>query len=121
MARGCHGTSSSLPPFSSCCCSLRRHALLLAACMSLLACCDGHADEITSLPGWSGGPLPARMFGGFVNIDSAMSEEEKGPAAAVAGKKQGAQQHIYYCLVEAEKDPASAPLLVWLEYTVQPS
>ena len=51
------------------------------------------ADEIKSLPGWTG-PLPSRQFSGYLSV--------------------GSDKHLHYWLVEAEKDPDTAPVVLWL-------
>jgi serine carboxypeptidase-like clade 1 len=58
------------------------------------------ADEVTSLPGWSG-PLPSRHWSGYVDV------------SANPGATPG--RFLHYYLVEAEDvDPATAPLVLWL-------
>jgi carboxypeptidase C (cathepsin A) len=54
-------------------------------------------DEVKLLPGWDG-PLPSRMFSGF--IDSTPAGESK-------------PQHMHYIFVESENDPSSDPVLIW--------
>jgi len=50
-------------------------------------------DEITTLPGWTG-PLPSRQFSGYLSLKSG--------------------SNLHYWLVESEKDPATAPTVLWL-------
>ena len=58
------------------------------------------ADEITSLPGWER-KLPSRHYSGFVDVS-----ERPGESAG---------RFLHYWLVEAEEvDPATAPLVLWL-------
>jgi hypothetical protein len=58
------------------------------------------ADELTALPGWSG-PLPSRHYSGYVDV------------SAEPGATPG--RFLHYYLVEAEDvDPATAPLVLWL-------
>jgi hypothetical protein len=81
------------------------HTMLLPTVLSLLlllALCAGPwvqaaklADEIHSLPGWSPKPLPSKQFSGFVN-------------ATADGQIQ-----MHYWFIEAETNPADAPLLLW--------
>jgi len=49
-------------------------------------------DEIRHLPGWDH-PLPSRQFSGYLKVGS---------------------RHMHYWLVECEKDPSSAPTVLWL-------
>ena len=51
------------------------------------------ADEVTSLPGWSG-PLPSRQFSGYLDV--------------------GASKHLHYWLVESEGAPSTDPTVLWL-------
>ena len=51
------------------------------------------ADEVTSLPGWSG-PLPSRQFSGYLDV--------------------GASKHLHYSLVESEGSPSTDPTVLWL-------
>eukprot|EP01044_Picomonas_judraskeda_P005699 COSAG03_NODE_546_length_7007_cov_4.067892_2_plen_243_part_00 len=58
------------------------------------------AAAVSSLPGWSG-PLPSRHYSGYVDV------------SADPGTTPG--RFLHYYLVEAEEvDPASAPLVLWL-------
>lgn len=58
------------------------------------------AASVTSLPGWEG-PLPSRHYSGFVDV------------SANPGTTPG--RFLHYWLVEAEDvDPATAPLVLWL-------
>ena len=49
-------------------------------------------DEVTSLPGWTGS-LPSRQFSGYLTANSS---------------------RLHYWLVEAETDPLTAPVVLWL-------
>ena len=52
------------------------------------------ANEVTSFPGLAG-PLPSKQYAGYVNVP-------------------GTAKQLYYILVTAESDPATAPLVLWL-------
>ena len=60
---------------------------------NLLAPLAFAADEVTSLPGWSG-PLPSRQFSGYLDV--------------------GASKHLHYWLVESEGSPSTDPTVLWL-------
>ena len=60
---------------------------------NLLAPLAFTADEVTSLPGWSG-PLPSRQFSGYLDV--------------------GASKHLHYWLVESEGSPSTDPTVLWL-------
>ena len=66
-------------------------ALLAAHCISLYAA--PAADEILSLPGWTGA-LPTKQYSGYLSLTS------------------GSQLHYWF--VASEKDPANAPTVLWL-------
>jgi carboxypeptidase C (cathepsin A) len=53
------------------------------------------ADEVKSLPGWSARTLPSRHFSGYIEC--------------AASSKQ-----LHYYLQEADADPSSKPLVLWL-------
>ena len=75
-------------------------ALLCAAQLAVLVSGAVEADEVTALPGWTG-PLPSRHYSGYVDV------------SADPGTTPG--RFLHYYLVEAEEvDPASAPLVLWL-------
>ena len=79
-----------------------RAALWALAVSQLAALAAGAAvgDEVSALPGWSG-PLPSRHYSGYVDV------------SADPGTTPG--RFLHYYLVEAEEvDPASAPLVLWL-------
>jgi len=70
--------------------------LLLLTCVLFLfafSMAEIPADEIKSLPGWDGA-LPSRQFSGYLKV--------------------GASKHMHYWLVESEKDPKTAPTVLWL-------
>jgi serine carboxypeptidase-like clade 1 len=69
-------------------------ALLLSA-FALLTEAAVPADEVLSLPGWKG-KLPTRQYSGYVEID-----EKTGKS-------------LHYWFVESETDPATAPVVLWL-------
>jgi serine carboxypeptidase-like clade I len=50
------------------------------------------ADEITSLPGWTG-KLPSRQYSGYLQANSS---------------------NLHYWFVESESDPANDPVVLWL-------
>jgi cathepsin A (carboxypeptidase C) len=68
-------------------------ASLLAAGAARLAVAQPAGDEVTSLPGWTD-PFPSRQWSGFLNLSS--------------GKR------LHYHYVESERNPASDPLVGWL-------
>ena len=73
--------------------------LLIAVCLSAtLVLAAVPADEITSLPGWSG-KLPSKHYSGFFPTTLDGSE--------------GAMLH--YWLTLSESNPATDPLVVWLQ------
>jgi hypothetical protein len=51
---------------------------------------------VTRLPGFEGAQLPSKHYAGYVTVD-----EELG-------------RRMFYYLVESERDPASDPLVLWL-------
>lgn len=73
---------------------------VVASCLASLSC-DSLAsaaplgDEIVSLPGWSA-DLPSAQYSGYLDF---------GP---------NNRKHIHYWFVAAEKEPATAPVVVWL-------
>ena len=75
-------------------------ALLLALLAATGANAAAPDDEVTALPGWPG-PLPSRHYSGYVDV------------SAEPGTTPG--RFLHYWLVEAEDaDPATAPLVLWL-------
>ena len=69
--------------------------------MLLRVYADVPADEIKSLPGWSG-PLPSRMFSGHIDGGS---DVQDGVAYTMK---------MWYMYVECEcADPSTAPTLLW--------
>jgi hypothetical protein len=66
--------------------------LLIPCLLVSLASGEITQDEIKQLPGWDG-PLPSRQFSGYLKVGS---------------------KHMHYWLVECEKDPSSAPTVLWL-------
>tara|TARA_B110000208_G_scaffold14306_1_gene17371 strand:+ start:82 stop:1770 length:1689 start_codon:yes stop_codon:yes gene_type:complete len=56
------------------------------------------ADEVTSLPGWTGA-LPSKMYSGYLTV----------PGDAGPGTK-----HYHYFFVESENDPVTDPIGLWL-------
>ena len=68
-------------------------ALLSAAVIVALATAAPAADEITSLPGWTGA-LPSKQYSGYISLPS------------------GTNLHYWYVL--SEKDPENAPTALWL-------
>ena len=66
-------------------------ACLLAAPPALRAA--PAADQIKELPGWEG-PLPSKQYSGFLDASP--------------------QHHLHYVFVEAEREPAKAPVVLWL-------
>jgi len=73
---------------------MRFHVAVLAALVAVsatVALAAVPADEITSLPGWSGA-LSSKQYSGYLNI--------------TGGK------HLHYWLVESENDPSTDPVVV---------
>ena len=66
-------------------------ALLVFTIIVSLACGAPPGSEILSLPGWRG-PLPSRMFSGYL----------------IAGDAR-----LFYVYIESETNPAKAPLTAW--------
>lgn len=62
----------------------------LVCCTGVLAVVPG--DEVLSLPGWAG-PLSSKQYSGYLTVGSA---------------------HMHYYLVMAEKNPSTAPTVLWL-------
>jgi len=69
-------------------------AVFVAAGLAAVALGAIPSDEVTSLPGWTG-PLPSKHYSGLMNIP-------------------GSQKMAHYWFVEAETNPATAPLFLWL-------
>ncbi|KAL1525238.1 hypothetical protein AB1Y20_020105 [Prymnesium parvum] len=67
--------------------------LISLACLHGLHEVEPTDDEVKALPGWDA-PLPSRQWSGYLSV--------------------GEHKHLHYWLVEAENDPASAPLVLWL-------
>ena len=57
------------------------------------------ADAVLSMPGWDG-PLPSKQYSGFLG--------------AAAG------QEVHYHLSLSEGDPATDPLVLWVQVRVRP-
>jgi len=57
------------------------------------------ADEVTSLPGWTG-PLPSKHYSGFFSV---------------ANKTGGNGGYLHYWLALSENNPTTDPLVVWLQ------
>ena len=53
-------------------------------------------DEIKALPGWEG-PLPSKMFSGYVNVTAATDRE----------------MLVHYFYVESEGNPDTDPTILW--------
>jgi carboxypeptidase C (cathepsin A) len=64
-----------------------------AGLAATLATAAPASDLITSLPGWEGA-LPSAQYSGYLSISST--------------------KHLHYWFVEAESNPASAPVVLWL-------
>ena len=62
----------------------------------LLATGAPAADEITSLPGWSGA-LPSKWYSGYVNVTASMDRE----------------MLVHYVYIESEGDAAHDPTILW--------
>ena len=58
------------------------------------------AHEVTSLPGWDYA-LPSKQYSGFISAQD--------PATVVPGK----ERYLHYIFVEAENNPADAPVVLW--------
>jgi carboxypeptidase C (cathepsin A) len=75
--------------------------MLLACClmsfMPKLSLAGPAADAVESLPGFDG-PLPSKHYSGYLPT---------GKATGVAGQ-------LHYWLIEAENDPETAPVALWL-------
>lgn len=65
----------------------------LAALLAIVSSAPA-ADEITTLPGWTGA-LPSRQFSGYIALPDSGT-------------------NLHYWFVESEKDPANAPTILWL-------
>ena len=77
------------------------NTILLLSLLLLRVYADVPADEIKSLPGWSG-PLPSRMFSGHIDGGS---DVQDGVAYTMK---------MWYMYVECEcADPSTAPTLLW--------
>jgi len=74
-------------------------ALVLLQLLASFACSCRSAPPdalVTRLPGFEGAQLPSKHYAGYVTVD-----EELG-------------RRMFYYLVESERDPASDPLVLWL-------
>lgn len=71
---------------------------MMLSALSTLAAPAEH--EISSLPGW-GGPLPSRMYSGYIDV---------GAAA-----KQPMPMHVHYVFIEKEEqlDAGADPTILW--------
>eukprot|EP01035_Chromulina_nebulosa_P024326 gene24327-31652_t len=59
------------------------------------------SDLITSLPGWPANiSLPSKQYSGYLNISSSSDSAVE-------------DIHLHYWLVQAEKDPDTAPVVIW--------
>ena len=74
----------------------------LGAALALVGSCTAApADhEIKQLPGWQG-ELPSKAYAGYID---AGSDTQNGTTY---------QMHEHYMFIEAESDPATAPVLLW--------
>jgi carboxypeptidase C (cathepsin A) len=73
-------------------------AAVISAALALttrLASAAPADDEVLVLPGWTG-PLPSKQYSGYLNI---------GP---------NGRKHMHYWLVESEGNPATDPIVLWL-------
>jgi len=52
-------------------------------------------DEVKTLPGWEDGPLPSRMWAGYVDV----------------GERK--DRHLHYVAVESQNDPSKDPVTMW--------
>ena len=69
--------------------------------LAALAAAAPAADEVTSLPGWSG-PLPSRTYSGFINAGHDLQDGVNRTMM------------MWYMFIEAEvADPLSAPVLLF--------
>eukprot|EP00047_Mylnosiga_fluctuans_P004225 m.233340 g.233340 ORF g.233340 m.233340 type:complete len:470 (-) comp12496_c0_seq1:46-1455(-) len=66
-------------------------ATVLLACVAL-ALAAITQDEVTALPGWDK-PLPSKHYSGYLNVTGGF---------------------LHYWFIEAEKNPATAPVALWL-------
>ena len=65
--------------------------LIALASLAAVAMCAITADEITSLPGWSGA-LPSKQYSGYLSFGS---------------------KHLHYWFVESQSNPATDPVVAW--------
>jgi carboxypeptidase C (cathepsin A) len=63
--------------------------LSLLAILTTFIICD---DQVKGLPDY---PFQGRMFSGYLNVDNP-------------------KKKLHYLLIEAENDPKTAPLILWL-------
>ena len=70
--------------------------VFLVSLLAPAAVAAGATDEVTSLPGWSG-PLPSRHWSGFL------------PTAP------GSNRSLHYYFAESEGDPATDPVVLWVQ------
>ena len=54
-------------------------------------------DLITNLPGYKNGQTPSKQYSGFINVNPS-----------------GTARYLHYWFVESEHDPASDPVVLWL-------
>ena len=78
--------------------SLLLSALLVACSLCVVVQAAVAADEVTSLPGWSG-PLPSKHFSGYF-------------PTTIDGSSAGM---LHYWLTLSERSPATDPLVLWLQ------
>lgn len=78
--------------------SPKKYSILIVICLLLISAPDAksqkEADKITAFPGQP--EVSFRQYSGYITVD------EKG------------QRSYFYYFVEAETDPASKPLVLWL-------
>lgn len=72
----------------------KQYSILLVICALLISVTETKSDRIASLPGQPA--VEFRQYSGYINVD----------------EKQ--QRSYFYYFVEAETDPASKPLVLWL-------
>jgi len=82
---------------------MRSLILAVAACAtsvgarSALLGREADDDEVTSLPGWSG-PLPSKHYSGYLKV----------------GALSGSPGMLHYWLQESENNPATDPVIMWI-------
>jgi len=76
-------------------------ALFVLLGLALVGRAAPASDEIVSLPGFPPGiPLPSKQYSGYLSI----SDLPNDPNPPI---------HLHYWFVEAEQDPANAPVVFW--------